>query len=617
MNAVTDPVDDELVNEICGDVRKLLASWEAELRDQPEKLQRKLWLMALEREQIVAVAYRDETVLVRLEQLDIPDHLRAVIRQTLAWIWKDEEIHVNYARGRLVRAKNPVPTTVIFGRQLVGAISGWVSATSHHGDRREHPLSVFAAKAIVTAARVTRRVPERLARELSHQSFVGYCALNVALEESAALGYELLIKHVAPDEVEAVQRIADDERRHQQCFRVLSAAMTGQGMLRPGVEADKVINQLAAISPFHLPAGIRKDAPVLRQLEHADRHVVRNGPKVGAETTIDDALWPMLDELQLDKSVRAAAPGPVVLKGSFMLGYHHADRSNVASPELIDSVARYVRQHGATDVVLIEALTIYDRYYANRSVSEVAKYFGFTSPNYRLHDASTDQIPVTFDRGLCQQSLSKTWVDAPLRIVISKLRGDPTEVAHLSFPSMQGMGLRTDSVLTIDREVDFRTAVLMTVDVAPPDFGIVDGWGPCADGPIGVMGCRTPATLRRLWASHNIISLDATVVADIGEPSTSSVYLRRARDWFGVDINPPASVGVRPIDPAYRRPRHTLFGRFVCATAYPMYIFAGGRGNYFVPQMDEDAFPQLGRTNLIVRAIRRTAQLVFGIRPPR
>jgi Domain of unknown function (DUF362) len=497
-------VDDVLVEEICGDVRALLDKWEREYADRPEALVRKLWLLALEREQIVVVAYKDETVLRRVNELDVPDDLRAVIRQTLAWIWKDEEMHVDYARARLVRLRHPVPTVVVFGRQLVGAASGWISATSNHSTVKDNPFQTLLARSVVTAARVTRRVPARLARELSHQTFRGYSSLNVALEESAALGYELLVKHVTnPAEQEAVRRIAADERRHQQSFRVLAAALDDYGRLREGARAQDVINQLADISPFHLPAEARDGVAVERTMARPDRRVIRNASDTG-DTDIDSVLWPMLDELHLDDAVRADPSGPVVIKGAFMLGYHHQDRSNVGSPDVIDSVARYVRRQGATDVVLIETPTIYDRYYANRSVHEVANYFGFTSPNYRIADASADQIPFAFDRGLAQQTVSAAWLNASVRLVVGKLRGDPTEVAHLCLSTMQGMGSRTDSVIHIDREIDFRTAVMMVLDVAPPDFGIIEGWGECADGPLGVMGCRRPVTLNRLWASRNM-----------------------------------------------------------------------------------------------------------------
>ncbi len=71
-------VNEQLVSVMCADVRTMLAKWDAKCGTRPEKLTRKLWLLALEREQLVAVAYRDVTVLERVKALDVPDDLRAV-----------------------------------------------------------------------------------------------------------------------------------------------------------------------------------------------------------------------------------------------------------------------------------------------------------------------------------------------------------------------------------------------------------------------------------------------------------------------------------------------------------------------------------------------------------
>jgi hypothetical protein len=37
---------------------------------------------------------------------------------------KDEEVHADDVRGLLLRTGRPLPAVVIFGRQLVGALSG-------------------------------------------------------------------------------------------------------------------------------------------------------------------------------------------------------------------------------------------------------------------------------------------------------------------------------------------------------------------------------------------------------------------------------------------------------------------------------------------------------------
>jgi uncharacterized protein (DUF362 family) len=333
--------------------------------------------------------------------------------------------------------------------------------------------------------------------------------------------------------------------------------------------------------------------------------------KIDGIDGIDAVVWPALDQLDL-----AITDGSqVAIKPSFMLGYHRDDTSNIVSPDMVDTVARWARARGADDVAVVEARTLYDNFYGGRSVHEVATYFGFDADSYDVVDAAADHADVSFERGLSQHTMSRVWLEADVRIVIGKLRGDPTEVAHICLDTMQGLGNPCDTTLHIDREIDFRTAVMMTLDIAPPDVAIVDGWGECADGPLGVMGCDHPVVVDRVWVSRNIVAVDAAVVADLGHDPRQVLILRRAQDWFGVDIGADPDE-VEAVTAAFRRPRHSMVARFVCATAYPMYLLFSGRGRWFGPQFDTDAFPELRRANPLIRLVRRSAQLAFGIRPP-
>jgi len=75
-----------------------------------------------------------------------------------------------------------------------------------------------------------------------------------------------------------------------------------------------------------------------------------------------------------------------------------------------------LREWGAQEVLLLEMPNVYDRFYGNRSVAEVAEYFGFASPNYRVVDGSIDPARVVFDRGLVASSMCRAWYEASVRI---------------------------------------------------------------------------------------------------------------------------------------------------------------------------------------------------------
>src|SRR5580692_5731469 len=68
------------------DVGVLLRRWRRECAGRPGAERSRLLLLALEREQIVAVAYREEAVAGRVAELDVGAAARALIRQTLMWI---------------------------------------------------------------------------------------------------------------------------------------------------------------------------------------------------------------------------------------------------------------------------------------------------------------------------------------------------------------------------------------------------------------------------------------------------------------------------------------------------------------------------------------------------
>jgi uncharacterized protein (DUF362 family) len=301
-----------------------------------------------------------------------------------------------------------------------------------------------------------------------------------------------------------------------------------------------------------------------------------------------------------------------------MLGYHRDDRSNVGDPAVVAAIAAYARAHGATDVAVLEAPTVYGRYFGGRSVAEVAQYFGFQSPSYRIVDAALDQVTCEFERGLGRQTISATWRDAALRLVIPKLRTNPAELAHLGLSSLEGTGGNIDDTVHAERQVHYRNAVMMILDEAPPDFTVVDAWGSIADGPFGVMACARPATAYRFYTGRDALAVDAAVLADLGvdDPRRSPI-VRAACEWFGVEPRPELRGEPGRFPAALRRPWDTRWFRIASALSYPVYIYASRHGRLFVPEFDLEAFPELVPPGRSTRAVRKVAQSLFGLHPPR
>ena len=453
--------------------------------------------------------------------------------------------------------------------------------------------------------------------ELTFQTFRRYCALNAGLEASAELAYGRLLELTVDDgERETFERIRDDESRHVAAFRILAACLTDDDRLAQATSPEAILARLAEVSPWFVPATLRKGVTGdgrPRAFGSVAPVAVRSG---ATDADKERVLVECLDASGLATVARGARR--VAIRASFMLGYDRSDRSNVNDPELVAMLVGYLRRHGAEDVAVLEAPTVYGHCFENRSVEQVAAYFGFESDEYRIVDISRDLRPYRYERGFVQHAISATWLDADLRIVLPKLRTDPTEFAHLSLSTLEGSTGAIDETVYAGRSTDFRSATMMLLDVAPPDFAVIDAWAPVADGPFGVMGCRRPAQVRHVYAGADALAVDEVVLADLGiyDPTRAPI-VRRAHHWFGLPLSHPVVDGVRPnLHDELRGAHRSAALRALGTLSYPVYMYLSNHGEVFVPEMDTVAFPPSGRTGAMTRAVRWSSQRAFGLRAP-
>jgi hypothetical protein len=564
--------------EIYEECARQLARWRARYRTRPDRERRRLWLLALEREQVVSIAYRECAIADRIARMPLPEEARDLLRHAMVWIWKDEEMHASYIRGVILHGGDPTLRVLAYGEQALGAVSGWAAAVEQHTQFRDAPLSV----------------------ELCWSRLVDLAETDAQHDEFA--------------------QVRDDETRHGEVFGIFDAALGEDDRLRPGVTTEQLVAEVRAVGEWFLPQRHRAARPRARTFGTGSPVWCRRGSSPADKRAVlrRVATEAGLPELVAERRSTDGAAGPsVAVKTSFMLGYDRRDRSNVIDVDLVDELATLLRDLGCEDVAVLEAPTVYDHFYDHRSVEEVARYFGLESPSYRIVDTSAEQVPFEYARGMAQSTISRTWRWADVRIVFSKLRTNPSELAHLSLSSLEGLGERQDRILFPDRQVHYRAAMMMVVDAFEPDFALVDAYEQAADGPFGVMGCRRPASPLRMYAGRDALAVDSVVLRDTGLPDPFlSPMLRSALHWFGAPAEPEAVHGdVGPI-PGFRNPYHNGVSTMLSMAAYPVYVYGSGGGNLFVPEMDETAFPPLRHAPAPVRLVRRAAQLAFGLRPP-
>ena len=256
-------------------MQEALDKWHTEYQGRPLLEYHRLMLLALEREQIVAVAYREEAVAARVAALDVGDKARDLVRQTLIWIWKDEQLHAEYLRGELLRAPSVASSLVVFGRQLQGALSGWTTATSNHSRRRTSPFRAGTAGLLVAAAGLTGRIPRCSDRNSATSPSFGTASSMLPWRPAPSSAYRRLVELCDDaDRRNNIDRIREDEARHTSAFRLLADALN---------EDDRLVNPAALrtwwprgrISIWFVPSRLRSDGDSASGLS-------LSGPSAGA-----------------------------------------------------------------------------------------------------------------------------------------------------------------------------------------------------------------------------------------------------------------------------------------------------------------------------------------------
>ena len=602
-----------------------LARLRSRFAGQPRKEMIELFLLALEREELVSVGYRESAIIRRLQAMPVTDEVRDLVRHALLWLWKDEEMHAIYMRGVLLKMGSLNLRIQAFARQTAGAVGGWSASVKQHARWSQAPVSRVLATGITRLGSLLGKVPRDVREHLRYGPFRNFCLFNIDAEETAELCWQRLVELVEPMPeisrtlVDDFRHIAADEKRHGRIFRILADALDEQDRLVPGESAATLISKIAEVSDHFLP-------PLQRLAEGRDHPIGRGGPVrvvQGLKTGDKIRLFrQLLDDAELGEVVteRARALGKpiaemrIAIKPTFMLGYHRKDVSNITDPALLAELAAFLRRLGCGDVAVVESTNIYDQFYRNRTVADVADHFGYSSPHYRVVDLAKEQVPHTYGRGLAQYTIGRTWGEADFRISFAKMRSHAVEMVHLTVGNVEWLGARCDEYLFAERQAHRETAVMMLLDDFPCQFAILEGYDSAADGLMGVMGCPRPPKPRRFYAGADALAVDLVAGRHLGlaHPQQSRI-LQSACYWFGDPSARTQVIGPDTPVRGWRSPYCTELATMLSFFAYPVYQFGSGRGTLFVPEMDEGAFPPIRKAGDFVRGARRSLQMLLGL----
>ena len=356
---------------------------------------------------------------------------------------------------------------VVYGRQIQGALSGWTSSTATNretrsrrsGPGRPGPWSRWRARCTGCrrswpASCGTRRPP--------------------VLRAERGAGSQCRVRLPAPIEVAssaeertAFERIRSDEERHTEAFRLLADVLT---------DDDRLI---AGLSARPWPSGSR-DQPLVPARRHSDRGRPvplaggggrsGRGPRswcaAGGATGTRSRCW------------RSAWTGPGWASWPPGCGWPRSGRRSCsattgATARTSTTRSSSTRWPGTCGGTAWPTSPCWSRPRSTATCSRTGrsrKWRGTSASPRRPTGSSTSARtcgPAPSTAGSCRTRSAAPGWHSDLRIVMPKLRTDPTEFAHLSLSTLEGSTGAIDETFYAGRRVDFRSATMMLLDVAP------------------------------------------------------------------------------------------------------------------------------------------------------
>lgn len=602
-----------------------LAATRAACGNNPRRELIQLFLLALEREELVSIGYRESLMQERIDAMPLPEDIRALLRHALIWIWKDEEMHTIYIRGAILKLGGWRLASRAFLTQAAGGIGGWAGSVMQHSRWSRAPLSRLLATVVTAAGSLVGKVPRDVKRHLCLGPFRNFCTFNIDAEETAAVCWYRIAELASSQPDLDLQlsrdfrRVAEDEDRHGKIFKILAGALTDTDTIAETCTSESLIEQIREVGEEFLPRPQRRVSDIENPVGSGQPVVCLRAAGKDEKLVLFRRL---LEESGLRESIlrraaflkKSVAELRIAIKPTFMLGYHRKDLSPLTDPELLNELAVYLLELGCADVALVEGRNIFDHFFQNRTVREVADYFGIGSENYRIVDTEEDQVRHQYSRGMAQYTIAQTWRDADFRISFPKLRSHPIEMALLCVGNTEWVGGRCDQYLFLERQADRATAVMMLLNDFPPHFGIVDAFENIPDGLVGVMGCRKPIHPLRFYAGCDSLAVDAVVLQHLGVAQFGpSSLLKSAAQWFGGAAKRVEIRGENSQIAAWRGPYHNELRALLSIMAYPVYVLGSGRGSLFLPEMDQRAFPLRRREGFLLGAVRRAVRWLLGL----
>lgn len=578
-----------------------------------------LWL-ALEREAMVSMAYRENLLHTRLQTLQVSDEIKIMMTHAFYWVWQDEDLHTTFTRSLVFNQGNFIRRLRVLNRQWAGGIGGWSTSIIQHSQWRRAPLAKLLAHSIAFAGYLLSKVPQDAIKHLKFGAFQNFTQFNIAAEETAYLCWlEILtlakkLSYPAST-ISDLEKICNDELNHKKIFELFNQ-FDQNNQLPPHLTALEIKQQLSEISEYFLPY---KDRKKENKMTHLSTNVwCRQGTseadklKTFMQIFDECGLLNKLDQ-ECEKQSVAKTQLKIAIKVPYMMTYDRKDPSPHIDLTVLKAFGEKLYDSGYSNLYLIENPNIYTQFYEGRSVPEVANYLDLGAP-FQLVDGDKDRLENHYHRGLGFYQINKTWKEANFRISFGKLRSHPTESALGVISNLEGVGPRWDEFLFFDRRTNYHTAQVMLMDACPPDFCLLDAFENIPDGLVGVMGHPRSKNFLRFYASENAISLDETLFSHLGiNKRDSTKVLTTTKKWFGIETSSAKVIGDNSKIKSWQGPHSNDLCALLSLSSLFIYEYFG-RGALFVPKMDPRQFPEKTQPGILLKLGRIITAWFLGLR---
>ncbi|PCJ64070.1 MAG: hypothetical protein COA58_13870 [Bacteroidetes bacterium] len=593
-------------------------------RNNPKEELNQLLILALEREELVATSYQDSVLNKSISKLQVSDEYKRIFRHGFIWIWKDEEMHTDFVRSGLLKTKNTFSSLQIFMSQIQGFIGGWSGSVLQLSTFRNAPIAFVFAHFFKWMGALGGKVPKEIRAKLNAGTLKDFCAFNVDAEKTAWACWKRIVELAIDDDrfdekqIKDFVKIIADEHNHGKIFSIFYDALNDDSTIKSEMSLNRLVQEVGEVSDYFLPREYRRnleDNPLGKE-----RVVYCHKDDTGAGR--EASLTKVLTTSELDKSLHEKASTlhkkieelEVVIKIPITMGYDQKDQSPIVEEEVIRVFVHFLKEVGVTKIKLLDVQSIYSKFFENRSVEEIAQYFGYPV-DVEIIDGSLDLVSYEYSRGIGIYEISKTWKNADFRISLGKLRSHPTELAMVSIANLEWLVGHLEDFVFVDKIVDRAATTMVLLDEYPPEFAVVDAYQNIPDSLVGVMGSKHPVNPHRFYASRDALSLDKTIMSHLGlKKMSDDSLLGTIEYWFGGTDMAIEVIGTNDSIKEWRGPTRNFFWSFLNLLSYPVYKFISGRGLLFLPPMDTKVFPYKTKPNFLLKLVIGLNNRIIGLK---